>query len=459
MIDLAYTLTGVWLLGWALLACGEIARDRRQVTPYFIVVHFVLTGLPAILDLMLGSPEYRSQPGFYIANQDPATALVYCSYVSLCPAVWWAMRRRGRARAQRPERSVGVMPEARILVPWRPFFWALVASPLAAVAAAPDPGAYLQYAFVPLNDVSPNVADYHQFMALTTMLSTLGATLLLASRARPSPRHLAALCPWLALAFWLNGKRTIVFTTLVLIGLVVWNRRVIRRGTAVAAAGAVIAMLTVFTVAYQMGIRGITVRQAYDSVRIDFARDNAIRMPLYAELHPDRMQILESRGQSLLFDVALLVPRAVWPEKPLPYAQYFTTAMLGTEPRMWGWGMTTTWLGEVFSNIGWFGLLMGPIPLGLMARLADRRSGALFTALTVLVGALLMAVQVVAFLPLFICWLALAWRAGRRPRRGSCPAPSARVRAPRRGRDRDAGRAARETRGMSATPAMRMGTT
>lgn len=416
MIDLAYALTGVWLLGWAFLACREIAQNRQRVTPYFIVVHFILTGLPVILDLMLGSPEYRSQPGFYIANQDSATALVYCGYVSICPVVWWAMRSRNRARPSGRTRFSAMVPEARILIPWRPLFWVLIASPLAAVAAAPDPNVYLRYAFVPLNDVSSNVADYHQIVALASMLSTLGAALLLASRAKPRLWHLATLSPWLALAFWLNGKRTIVFTTIVLIGLVVWNRRLVRRGTAAVATCAVITMLTVFTITYQTGVRGIGIREAYESVRIDFARDNAIKMPLYAELHPDRMQILESRGQSLLFDITLLVPRAVWPEKPLPYAQSFTSAMLETEPRMWGWAMTTTWLGEAFSNVGWLGILVGPIPLGLMARLAERRSRALLTALTVLVGALVMAVQLVAFLPLFICWLAVAWQEGRRPR-------------------------------------------
>ncbi len=420
MIDIAYVLAGAWLFGWAIVAWDGILRDRKQVTPYFIVVHFLLTGLPVVLDLLVGEPEYRPQPGFYSANQDQTTALVYCAYVSLCPVVWWAMRRPSGPRQPPRGRAAG-LPEALALAPWRPLFWLMIVSPVAAVAMAPAPVLYLRYAVVPLNDVGAAVSDHHQFMTLATTLSTLGATLLLGSRSHLRPRHLVMLCPWLLLAFWLNGKRVIVFVTVVLIGLLVWHRHLIARRALVAASGIVIVILTVFTVAYQTGLRGVTVREAYDSARIDFARDNAIKMPIYAELHPERMRILERRGDSLLFNLTLFVPRAVWPDKPLPYAQYFTSAMLGTEARLWGWAMTTTWLGEALSNFGWFGLLLGPIALGMMARVADKQGTALVSALTVLVGALLMAVQLVAFLPLFVGWLLVVWKTGREVRRQRRP--------------------------------------
>jgi hypothetical protein len=429
MMQVAYALTGAWLLGWAVLSFIEISRDRRQATPYLVLVHVLLTGLPIVLDLLAASPEYRAEPGFYIANQDVGTVLVYCSYVSLCPVLWWAMR--GRRRQSRGHLSgQSFSSEGLLLGPWRPLFWLMVVSPLVALATAPVPGAYLRYAYVTLNNVPSNVSDHHQIVAMATVLSSLGAGLLLASRPRLRMRDIVAMSPWLIISFWLNGKRTIVFTTLALLCLVVWNRHVLGRGMLVAASAALLGALVLFTLAYQTGLRGIAAREAYESIRIDFARDNAIKMAIYAELHPERMSILQKRGQSLLFNIVLFVPREMWPAKPLPYAQYFTSAMLGTEPRMWGWGMTTSWLGEALSNAGWLGLLLGPLTLGLMARLADARGSPLFSALTVLVTALLMAVQVVAFLPLFVCWLmaALGGRRGRsRQRVARARLPASRI--------------------------------
>jgi len=421
MIEIAYALTGVWLLGWAIFSLTEISRDRRSAMPYLVLIHVLLTGLPLVLDLIVAPPEYRAQPGFYVANQDVGTALVYCGYVSFCTVFWWAMRGRRRRNRSHPS-GQSFASEGRLLVPWRPLFWLMVVSPLVALATAPVPGAYLRYAYVALSNVPSNVSDHHQIVAMATVLSGLGVGLLLASREKLRLRDIAAISPWLIVSFWLNGKRTIVFTTMALLCLIVWNRHVLGRGALLVAGTGLLGALLLFAVAYQTGLRGISARDAYDSVRIDFSRDNAIKMPIYAELHPDRMVILERRGQSLLFNIALFVPREIWPAKPLPYAQYFTSAMLGTEPRMWGWGMTTSWLGEALSNAGWVGLLLGPFTLGLMARLADARGSALFSALTVLVTALLMAVQVVAFLPLFLCWVVAAW-GGRRSRRRLVRAP------------------------------------
>jgi hypothetical protein len=102
----------------------------------------------------------------------------------------------------------------------------------------------------------------------------------------------------------------------------------------------------------------------------------------------------------------MYVPRALWPEKPYPYAVYFTSALFLIPPQSLGWGMTTSWLEEAIANFSWFGFLLGPLVPALICRIGDSRQNVIAGSLTILVSSLFLAVQLAAFAPLFILWIA-----------------------------------------------------
>jgi hypothetical protein len=150
-------------------------------------------------------------------------------------------------------------------------------------------------------------------------------------------------------------------------------------------------------------------RELYDNLRIDFFRDSRVEMSVFAMLHPERMQIVEYPGQTLLFDALFFVPRSVWPDKPWPYAVYFTSSMLSIyPPRSLGWGMTTSWLDEMVANFGWWGLLAAPLSLLAACRLGDSFRWPTLSLLTSLVVVLFLALQLAAFLGVFALWIMLA---------------------------------------------------
>jgi hypothetical protein len=215
---------------------------------------------------------------------------------------------------------------------------------------------------------------------------------------------------------WLNGKRAIVAIALCLFGYALWSRGLLAgRRLQVAIAGGALALLA-FSLTYQRTFRDSDVTgswsggdTAYEGTRVDFFRDDRIRLTLFAELHPDEMQILDSRGQSLLFYSTFFVPRSLWSGKPWPYSTYFTSAALGIHPaRPLGWGMTTSWLEEAVANLGWVGLLVAPLSLLIICRMGDAFRWPPIRMLTALVAVLLLTVQLIAFMPLFILWLVLA---------------------------------------------------
>jgi hypothetical protein len=175
-------------------------------------------------------------------------------------------------------------------------------------------------------------------------------------------------------------------------------------------------LLLGFSVQYQTQVRFMDspfraggARELYDNLRIDFFRDNRVEMAVYATLEPELMQIVEYPGQTLLFDALFFVPRSVWPDKPWPYAVYFTSAMLNIfPPRSIGWGMTTSWLDEMVSNFGFVGMLVAPLSLLGLCRLGDSFRWPTLSLLTSLVVVLFLALQLSAFLAVFLLWIGLA---------------------------------------------------
>ena len=144
----------------------------------------------------------------------------------------------------------------------------------------------------------------------------------------------------------------------------------------------------------------------YNNFRIDLGRDDVIKLAIYAELNPNRVQILDYSGQSLWFNCVCFIPRSLYPDKPWPYAVYVTSAhLMHTRARPLGWTMTTSWLDESIANLSWAGMAIGPALFPIICRLGDRSSSRLTQILTILVGSLFLVVQLIAFLPLFALWI------------------------------------------------------
>lgn len=148
----------------------------------------------------------------------------------------------------------------------------------------------------------------------------------------------------------------------------------------------------------------------YVNSRIDYGRDSVIKQAIFAELNPDRLRILEYRGQSLVFYSLFFVPRSLWPGKPYPYAVYVTAAMMRAPLRDYRWGVTTSILDEAIANFGWAGLVIGPMIPARICAVGDRRRSPFVAILTVTIASLLLVLHATAFIPLILLWILLVWR-------------------------------------------------
>lgn len=411
MITLLQALTFLWLLASAALALRHFAAGGQGSLSMLIITHFFFCGLPIAFDYIFGAPRYVWQPGFAVAATDPPTVLAYCLYASLCPVIWLLHGRRPK-HAQEP---VWWSCTSGLLLRVRVASLGLSLLPFLLVLLTPDRELYLHYAITVRGLIGEDASIWHPVIGAAAVVAVLATAIYISTLKTVQLHHYLLPIAVVPFCCWISGKRTIVAVSLVVLGYVLWSRQVLRGRRLYLALALGLLLLVAFSFYYQSNVRyannpllfsGAETR--YESFRIDFFRDDRIKMALYAELHPDEMQILEYRGQSVLFNLVFMLPRSLWPDKPWPYAVYFTSTMLQMYPARWlGWGMTTSWLEEAIANFGWLGVLVGPLSLSTLCRMGEAFRWPALSLLTCMVVVLLMAVQLSAFLGVFLLWVIL----------------------------------------------------
>jgi hypothetical protein len=396
----------VGLALWAFAALRKIVFGGMQSVYCVILTHVFFCGLPALLDLTVGPPNYSVFSRLNLLSDDSRVDLIYSAYVLGCPAIWWCVGRRRKNRTR-----LSIVPSGGLRLPqWsKLLFYILAFAPLFALCIAPSVMAYRSYGSIIINNYPEDVLKYHQVLSVFCLVSVFAITEIWA-RSTKLGRSIVVLMPVIFVDMWLNGKRAIVLIALVLILLSLIRRKVLKGSSLVVATTIALVCFAIYSFAYQRGLRSFDARstdQQYENIRIDYGRDHGIKFAIMAELHPE-MQILEYRGQSILFDIAILVPREAWSSKPWPYAVYSTAANLGLPPSPLGWGITTSWLEEAIANCSWAGLFVGPLMLAILCRIGDGSNNSSIQLLTILVACLFLAVEFSAFATLGGVWIGCA---------------------------------------------------
>lgn len=104
-----------------------------------------------------------------------------------------------------------------------------------------------------------------------------------------------------------------------------------------------------------------------DNVRLDGVMlDRDPTGPLVSLIETVEDRTIEHRyGQTFLDGIILLIPRSVWPDRPLDLSEQFVRERLGNRWKA-GMGMGYSLLAESFLNFGWFGPLIQYLFLGLL---------------------------------------------------------------------------------------------
>jgi hypothetical protein len=372
-----------------------------------LIGFWVFNGIPLLLDLFLGTPQYTRFANFARSASDPNAVLLHLVFIAVAPVliilVAWPWR------AYLSHREHGLLQSATD--PGLPILglYGLLVMPLMLVLLSPEPLLYISYGFVAGEEiaVSDAVRQFNNSVTASCILAVIAATALLTDRPNLLRQWLMT-APWVFIACYAMGKRTAIALYLVLLAQRLWDLGVLKGARMPLYLALFFVAFLASSVGYQYFVRNISATTVtgdayYENIRLDYGRDHTIRAAIYAELKGEK--ILSYRGQSVLFDLTTPVPRAWWPQKPYPYAIYMTSYALGRPPQDLGWGFTTSIFDESIANYGWLGMLTAPLFLGLLCRIADGNRTILLRSLGYIVCFLFMVVQLSPFYLLFVVWL------------------------------------------------------
>lgn len=420
-LDFLNLLTFLWLSAWAGRSFIKIAKGERFSILFAIIIHFQFCGVPFLMDVVFGKPEYPVAIGYYQPTRDPLTGVIYCLYVSMIPPIWW-WTGRSKNTKNRASSAIVSQPSGRelpIVERLKPALFTvlsiLLALPVLAWLASPNPSVYATYG-VGTGGTEASASfllfleeyDYQsRIMLPITAISCIGAAGILGLQSRVKFQSIFWILPFTLISSWLNGKRNILVLLAVLLMYVFWEKGYLRGRRLLAASLAVILAYLLFSQFYQMQVRDLkketSPERLHEIERLDYARDDRIKLAIYAEIHPEKA-ILDYRGQTFLYYLGMYIPRSMWTDKPVNYSIYATKAALETS-KLSEWVVTTSILDEAIANFSWAGLAIGPLIVSLFCRIGDFYKSAFIGALTTLNAGLFLTLEFGVFNPLFGIWL------------------------------------------------------
>lgn len=414
MVSYVNIIAFAWLGYLASKATRACMSGSRSTVDFVFPVHFFFCGMPLLLDTCLGVPEYNLFPGFGWAAADARTCIIYAIYVAICPMIWlWVGKTQGSPTS--PSRMQGPPKRRQLSELMR---WLLVLGlvlPIILVAISPDPSMYINYTTGGRSLYDRHAEKlFHILVGRACQLSLFAAAVLLYFAPHVVTR-LVVLTPFVSAACWINGKRNAVAYAIMLGLYTLWRRGTLRGKRLLIVGVVTCSAFGAFSVYYQTKLRfSDTFVQRkdshfwYENFRIDYGRDHVIKLAIFAELYPDKVQILDYRGKSALIMATLFIPRSLWPEKPPSYATHMSVQAMERLPM--GGGVTTSVHDESIANAGIFGYLLAPLIIAGVCRIGDSCRDENTRMLTVMIAICLQVVHIAPWAPLAALWVVLVGR-------------------------------------------------
>lgn len=429
------------------LALRAIARERASLVHACLCLFLLFYGMPLLLDLLIGSPdygpiydEYRFLRRYAVV---PVARVVYCLYLILVPLTWlgvsWlrdSWTTAGRSGLAQPVEPASTAPEVASLEPasvepaslpltapaetWIGMgaLLLIAAAPLVAVLFAPTPSLYFQGFGAIFEGVrAPEVMAWHSVVERAAILAIVAVPLVALGCGMTARRWLPWAMPLMLLCGWLQGKRLGFLLALMGFVAVLLLRQWLPRRILWIAALVLTAAFAGFALS-KVGSRGWdagSVAEAQGYVRLYLSREHGMKVAINDQLGLVEHPLVEPPGGSLAFLRWQLTPKPWRGPRPLPYSAHLQAIAAGVSPAAYArensrGALLTSWLGEAVASFGVLGYLIGPATLLLICLVGDAtgRDDARWLSFVILF--FLFFVHSGAFVLVKLLWCALvAW--------------------------------------------------
>lgn len=364
----------------------SIAKARSSARHLFYVLFFAVAVTPLILDYAIGFPNYFSWEtglrlsGFVLSSEDAATRILYDVYLLIFPLVLFNVRFKRLRMTELPirddenQKGRGALKRGVFVL-----LAFLAVFPILLVVLLPMPNELLiEWGWRDSGLISIDTNPYYYSVEKLTYVGVVSSIMLVLNRRNDGKYNIFSLF-WLLFLYMnmcIESKRSIIFFAYIVAVcyLMCTSSRKSFKRIGFAALIAIVLFVS-FSVFVKINYRGYVDMEAiYTSLRIDFFRDDTIKMAIFSVLNPSRISILQYPFESYLLQIGYLFPLGFIGVPKMEYNLLFTCALQGV-PLSTGLNyMTTSMLDEVVSNFGIIGFVVAPIFSALLADLCDGRN-------------------------------------------------------------------------------------
>lgn len=377
--------------------------------------------IPILFQMFLGYPKIGYY-GFKLAIDDTLTCTVYDIFVIVVQLIYYQYIRKTKHKKEykkieninlieKVERKRLKLRKSKILFLASNFF---MLAPVFAWLFAPDPLIYFKGLGVfTMNNVTTTTIDYNYFINVVKYCNYIGAIAIILSKFIDiNDNKILKINRGMVLVIItiLNGKRTFFsFIILALLAIDMFSNKT-QKEKMIRAIFTSIIVLGYFVIYAYVSGKSEYNSNWYSVISEYFFRGNTTKVAIYSVLNPNKLKILDYNGQSVLYNLLFFIPRSIWNGKPYQYPMYFTSGVFGfKELTTVGWYFQTGLYGEMISNFGLFGILIGPIFIRTIGKISDKSKSLIVTFLGT---AFICFIQVFEysdmFKVLFLLWVILA---------------------------------------------------
>ena len=365
----------------------QVTKSARSIV---FLLFFVFYALPLLFDCAFGLPEYNSQTryyGFAISYNDSSTRILYDLFLLFSEfVITFFYRKNDKKNSYYFSTKTKSNRFLRIML-----FLGMV-SP------------FILTIIMPVNKMTclvfqwreSGLFEYNSYSHTIEEFSYIGVCCsLLLLFEKPISRkkiHLEKILYlfFLYMSICSQGKRSIFFFTL-FVALIIFIPG-IKNGHKLfgskkncflftlllfAAVALVMVISSLVVKVQERGYDSSDISTLYLSTRIDFFRDDRVRMAIYSMLNPDKINIVPHTGATIF-----CIPMWFWPLNHFAglagldypsYQDYFSTALQNsTQIGEYASFMTTCFPAELISNFGFWGFAVSPFLMVLFAKASSK---------------------------------------------------------------------------------------
>ena len=344
----------------------RLFSNNVRIIDFCLITFYIFNCLPVLLDKIIGVPNYNSWfSGFREATSNEKVAIIYDIYMLLTLIIFMIYIRKTKKSKNQINYSENTINKYFLII--------LSIIPHIYIVATGQLMNFKNYTSLSQRNLTTTSME---LLNLFNQISLVSAFSLYFCKKNVKKSKLLFGIYLLSMC-WIDGKRYIVLNIIVMFIFMKMktDKEQHNIGKNLKMGLLIILLFSIFYTVYSKNkIEGVYSKNSisfYTDFRINFGRDDVIKFVIMKELIY-KEPILNYRGESILANFVMFIPRKVWENKPYPHYRYLSAALYNKDILNIPAGMTPSIFDMGIANFYYAGIIITPLIIVMLCSLAEK---------------------------------------------------------------------------------------